>query len=71
MNPPEPSWRKPAGAFLIMAIILVWTVIVVTVAGYFEGIPILLQALLYMVAGIAWIVPVRPILVWMELGKWR
>ena len=69
MNPP--SWRKPAGIFLILAIIIVWAVIVATLADYLDGVPILIQTVVYLVAGIVWIFPARRVLVWMELGRWR
>jgi hypothetical protein len=29
------------------------------------------QAIVYIVAGIIWIFPMRPVLVWMETGRWR
>ena len=33
--------------------------------------PVLVQALFYLVAGIVWIAPLKPLLRWMELGTWR
>lgn len=67
----EPSWRKPAGAFLILAIIIVWAAIVASLAEWLGGLPILVQTIIYLVAGIVWIFPARRVLVWMELGRWR
>ena len=67
----EPSWRKPAGVFLILAIIVVWAVIVASLADHLDGVPILIQTLFYLAAGIVWIFPARRVLVWMELGRWR
>lgn len=68
---PQPSWRKPAGMFLILTLIAVWTVIVVSVSPWVGTWPVLVQAIFYLVAGIVWIMPLRPLLRWMELGKWR
>lgn len=31
----------------------------------------LLQAPVWLVLGIAWVVPVRPLIVWIETGSWR
>ena len=67
----NPTWRKPAGIFLILLLILVWCVIVATVADGIATWPWPLKALFYTVAGIVWILPLRPLLRWMELGKWR
>ena len=67
----EPSWRKPAGALGIIAWVLVWIVLVVTFSRWIGTLPILLQLPIYLVAGIVWILPLKPVLVWMELGRWR
>ena len=67
----KPTWRKPAGIGLILLIILVWAVIVATLAGLIGDMPWPVQALFYIVAGIAWILPLKPLLRWMEVGKWR
>ena len=71
LTPPEPSWRKPAGIILILALITVWAVIVSEVMGYFENIPTVLAVIIYGVAGVVWILPLRPILIWMETGRFR
>ena len=68
---PQPSWRKPAGMFLILALIAVWTGIVVSVSPSVGTWPVLVQAVFYLAAGIVWILPLKPLLRWMELGKWR
>ena len=67
----EPSWRKPAGVFLILAIIIVWAAIVASLSGWVGGLPVLVQTVIYLAAGIVWIFPARRVLVWMELGRWR
>lgn len=67
----EPSWRKPAGIGLILLLIIVWAVIVVSVAGLLAGLPWPVHALYYTIAGIIWILPLKPLLRWMETGTWR
>ena len=69
--PPEPSWRKPAGMFLILLLITVWAVIVVAVSDLLVGLPWPVHAFYYLVAGTAWILPLKPLLKWMETGRWR
>ena len=74
MNPqPQPSWRKPAGMFLIMALIIVWAGLVASLSPWVGAWPVLVQALFYLAAGIGWIwiLPLKPLLRWMELGRWR
>ncbi|HKR24250.1 MAG TPA: DUF2842 domain-containing protein [Allosphingosinicella sp.] len=67
----EPTWRQPAGIALILAWILGWSVLVVTVSSLIEGAPRWTHILYYLVAGLAWILPLKPLLRWMETGKWR
>ncbi len=66
-----PSWRKPAGVFAILAIITIWAVLVASLSGLVGGWHWAAQAVFYLVAGIAWITPMRPLLQWMETGRWR
>ena len=66
-----PTWRKPAGIFLILLLIAVWAVLVASLAGLLDGLPWPLLALYYLVAGIVWILPLKPLLQWMETGRWR
>ena len=62
----NPRWRKPAGAFAILALILVWTVAVVSLSSQIGRLPTIVQAIVYLIAGIVWILPLKPLLVWME-----
>lgn len=71
MNNPQPSWRKPAGMFLILGIILLWAVIVASFSGQIGRLPGIVQAMIYIAAGIVWILPLKPLLAWMETGRWR
>lgn len=68
---PQPSWRKPAGILLILLLIGVWSVGIVALSHWIGAWPVLVQALFYLVAGIVWILPLKPLLRWMELGRWR
>ena len=65
----QPSWRKPTGIFAILALIAVWAVLVVSFSAEIGGWPVLAQALFYLVAGIVWILPLKPLLRWMETGR--
>jgi predicted membrane channel-forming protein YqfA (hemolysin III family) len=69
--PVKPSWRKPAGIFLILLLIALWAFVVASVAERLPPLPWPVRALFFVVAGIVWILPLKPLLRWMELGKWR
>ena len=67
----KPSGRKPAGALLILALVTIWCVLVASLSATVGGWPWPVQALFYLVAGIVWIAPLKPLLLWMETGRWR
>lgn len=66
-----PSWRKPAGALGIVLYVMIWVVLVATFSAEIGMLPILVQLLIYIAFGVLWIAPLKPVLRWMELGKWR
>ena len=68
---PEPSWRKPAGAFAIVLLIAAWCWLVISALEWTADWPVWALMIVYAIAGIAWIFPARPILVWMETGRLR
>lgn len=69
--PPQPSWRKPAGMLMILTLILFWAILIVSLSPWVGSWPVLVQAVFYLIAGIIWIMPLKPLLRWMELGRWR
>jgi hypothetical protein len=64
--PLEPRWRTLAGMALILLLIAGWSVLVVAGAGWIGALPWPAQALYYLVAGIAWVLPLRPLIRWMN-----
>lgn len=69
--PPPPTWRKPAGMFAILSMIAALSAIVLVFADVIGMLPVLVQALIYLALGTIWIAPLRPLMIWMETGKWR
>ena len=67
----EPNWRKPVGIFAILALITLWCVLIASFSVVIGGWPVLAQALFYLVAGIAWILPLKPVLTWIETGQFK
>ena len=71
LEPLRPRWRQPAGIGLILLLIAVWSVLVISLAGYVSAWPWPLEALFYVIAGTVWVLPLKPLLRWMETGTWR
>lgn len=67
----QPSWRKPVGTLGILAYMTIWAVAVASLSGMVGAWPILGQAVFYLIAGIVWIFPLKPVLRWMETGQFR
>ena len=55
----------------ILLLILVWVVLVASFSAEIGALPILVQLVIYVVLGIVWITPLKPLLRWMETGNWR
>ena len=66
-----PSSRKLVGIAAILLLIGVWASFVATLAPFVGRWPVLAQAPFYLVMGIIWIVPLKPLLQWMETGSFR
>jgi hypothetical protein len=66
----KPSWRKPAGIIGLLLYLTVYAVIVATFAAEIALLPKWLMALLYLLLGVAWILPLRPLFLWMNTGRW-
>jgi hypothetical protein len=67
----EPSFRKFAGISVILLLIVVWAAFVASLARIVGGWPILIQAPFYLVMGIVWIVPLKPLVRWIQTGSFR
>lgn len=66
-----PSWRKPIGMLGILAYVTVWAVAVASLSGLVGLWPVLAQSIFYVIAGTIWILPLKPVLKWMETGYFR
>lgn len=72
MNHEEtPRPRPTAGAFMIIGVIIVWAALIASIADVVSAWPALVQLVFYIVAGLIWILPLKPILRWSETGRWR
>jgi hypothetical protein len=66
----QPSARKIVGIALILLLIAVWSMFVASLAPFIGRWPVLLQAPYYLVMGLAWIAPLKPLIRWIETGRW-
>lgn len=66
-----PASRKGAGIALILLLILVWAALVASLTPLVGTWPVLVQGAFYLIMGLAWIIPLKPLLRWAETGRWR
>ena len=71
MTPPPPSARALTGIALILLLIVFWAAFVASLAPTVGQWPILVQALFYLTMGIAWIIPLKPLVRWIQTGRFR
>ena len=68
---PRPTWRKPVGILAMLVALAAYAMIVVTLLAPIQRLPVLVQTIVYLVAGTVWIVPLGRFLQWMETGRFR
>ncbi len=66
-----PPTRKLAGIALILLLIALWAMFVASLAPFVSRWPVLVQAPFYLVMGLAWIIPLKPLIRWSQSGRWR
>jgi len=69
--PPEPTWRKPAGMIGMIVYIAIYALIISVLSDQILGAPQYVQVAFYLVAGLVWVVPLKPLFLWMNTGRWR
>ena len=65
------SLRRPLGILGLLGVLAVYAVAVAALAEPLLRLHPLLQAPVWLVLGIAWVVPMRPVLHWIETGRLR
>lgn len=70
-NRREPTWRIPVGVLALVVALGVYGLLVANyLAPIFAGWHALLQAPVYLLLGVVWLLPLRRFLIWMETGRW-
>lgn len=61
--------RKPIATLLLLSFIAFWIWIAGTVGSALTDAPQFLQLIFYIVAGLGWILPLRPLFKWMNANE--
>jgi hypothetical protein len=67
----KPTLRIPLGILALVTALALYALGVLLASPWIERLPVLAQTLVYLVLGVAWLLPLRPFLIWMETGRWR
>ncbi|MGB7417871.1 MAG: DUF2842 domain-containing protein [Erythrobacter sp.] len=66
-----PTWRIPFGIIGLFLALIVYGVVIARYAPeIIGGWPGSLQAIVYLVLGLVWLLPLKRFLIWMETGSW-
>jgi hypothetical protein len=66
----EPSWRKPVGVLALLGYLIVYAVIVASFGERLAALPQVPMILAYLLLGLVWVLPLRPLFLWMNTGRW-
>ena len=56
---------------MILALIVVWAAFVASLAPFVGKWPVLAQAPYYLGVGVAWVIPLKPLIRWIQTGRFR
>ncbi|AKH41414.1 CHASE2 domain-containing sensor protein [Altererythrobacter atlanticus] len=66
----KPTLRIPIGILALLAGLTLYALGVMWASQWIERTHVLLQTIIYLVLGVAWLLPLRRFLIWMETGRW-
>lgn len=67
----KPTLRIPFGILALLAGLAIYALAVAWASQWIERLPVLVQGFVYLGLGIAWVLPLRRFLIWMETGRLR
>ena len=67
----KPTLRIPLGILALLIGLTLYVLAATWASQWIDRLPVLAQALVYLVLGVAWLLPLRRFLIWMETGRWR
>ena len=65
----QPAARKLTGIALIAVLIVLWASFVASLAPLVGKWPVLVQAPYYLFMGVAWVIPLKPLVRWAQTGS--
>ncbi|MGB3808432.1 MAG: DUF2842 domain-containing protein [Erythrobacter sp.] len=66
-----PTWRIPFGIIGLFIALMVYGIVIARYAPELIGDwPGLAQAVIYLILGLIWLLPLKRFLIWMETGRW-
>ncbi len=66
----KPTLRIPLGILALLLGLAIYALGVMWASQWIERLPVLAQTFVYLVLGVAWLLPLRRYLIWMETGRW-
>ena len=66
----KPTLRIPLGLLALLVGLAAYSLGVMSLSPWIGRLPALAQAPVYLVLGIAWLLPLKRYLMWMETGRW-
>ena len=66
-----PTYRKPVGILAIVLGLIIYAGVVARLIAPIGALPWFAAVPLYLVLGCLWLLPLGPLLQWMETGSWR
>ena len=67
----QPTLRIPLGILGLLATLAIYAGVVAWASQWFDRLPALAQAAIYLVLGVVWVLPLKRFLAWMETGRWK
>ena len=66
----KPTLRIPLGILALLFVLALYALAIAWASEWIGQLPVLIQAPIYLVLGVAWLLPMRRFLIWMETGRW-
>jgi len=67
----KPTFRIPIGVIGLIIALILYAFGVLLLSPWIERLHVLAQTIVYLVLGVAWLLPLKRFLIWMETGRWK
>jgi hypothetical protein len=66
-----PSLRRPLGILGLILFLFFYVILAVALFEPVASLHVLVQLPVWLFLGLAWVIPMRPVMIWIETGTWR